>query len=359
MPPDPSDDTRPAAMRAVVERISEDIMSSLEAVRGRPVQLGHASFELAPSFRPRLERISMVDFVGTPLGFAAVATDPAALRGALNQSHGAHVDDRLEQSHRHALTVSVGESLALLQRHDRHCSLLAPRTVSAPVAFPPLPCAVRRLVTDLGPIEVALCLDDAELASHRLAKRQRARIDALERELAARTRQDRHGERELVAATVVPVPRREFLERSQHAFEACRLAAEPIGLVLIDVLGDHEVDTSLGPAIADVITQRVAASCGELLGLGDILGRLGDHEFAVTVPERSRDDALELAGRISERIASSRFDVYDATIPGQPALIVAHSTDDDDDRSFRALLGRADAAMAIRRGHPGPTVAAA
>lgn len=104
--------------------------------------------------------------------------------------------------------------------------------------------------------------------------------------------------------------RRVLLERLERATRRARHEASG-ALLIVDIDEFHVVVDAVGPLSADSILVNVASQIAAALRPGDFLAHLGSDEFAVVFEKTPFDDALQVAGRIRERISDTRFPVGD------------------------------------------------
>jgi diguanylate cyclase (GGDEF)-like protein len=81
----------------------------------------------------------------------------------------------------------------------------------------------------------------------------------------------------------------------------------PVSLLIIDLDFLKEVNDRFGHMIGDEVIREVAETIRSGCREYDLPSRYGGEEFAVILPETNLRDAIELAERIRERIASRIF----------------------------------------------------
>jgi diguanylate cyclase (GGDEF)-like protein len=113
---------------------------------------------------------------------------------------------------------------------------------------------------------------------------------------------------------------------------------------MLDVDAFKAVNDRYGHGTGDQVLARVAAACTAQLRAGiDLCGRLGGEEFAILLPETTRDGAVCLAERLRAAIGEQLF--QGAGQPFRVSVSIGVGTLNGDDESFAALLARADAAL--------------
>ncbi len=119
----------------------------------------------------------------------------------------------------------------------------------------------------------------------------------------------------------------------------------PLSLIMLDLDNFKSLNDSLGHVTGDRMLASVAEILRRQFRPGDILVRYGGDEFAVLLPRVSEDQALDIAERVREAVAS--YDLTDYEHDG-PALSVSVSigvAELNGRQSLDDLLAAADAAM--------------
>ena len=110
-------------------------------------------------------------------------------------------------------------------------------------------------------------------------------------------------------------------------------------LMMYDLDFFKNVNDTYGHAVGDAALRELTACVSEVLRRDDLLGRWGGEEFTCIVRAFSDDDALALAERVRERVATCEFStVGNLTV----SLGVARACADD---TADTLFNRADAAL--------------
>ncbi|KFN49103.1 GGDEF domain-containing protein [Arenimonas composti] len=165
-----------------------------------------------------------------------------------------------------------------------------------------------------------------------LEERDRARAEARQ------VRQD--SERDALTGVLNRGGWRRRLERmSAAAVED----GKPISVLFFDIDLFKLINDSLGHAVGDDCLRLVAATVGEELRGGDVLGRLGGEEFAVILPTAKRIHAIAVAERIRQAIQKHCRVVGEEVVELTVSIGAAEYLGPDE--PLDTLMGRADRAM--------------
>lgn len=86
-------------------------------------------------------------------------------------------------------------------------------------------------------------------------------------------------------------------------------SARPLSLLMLDIDYFKNINDTFGHQVGDAIIEQVGALLKENCRNIDLAARYGGEEFAIILPETERDDALALAERMREKIASNHFQI--------------------------------------------------
>ncbi|MFB9968599.1 diguanylate cyclase [Pseudoroseomonas cervicalis] len=95
-----------------------------------------------------------------------------------------------------------------------------------------------------------------------------------------------------------------FLARAAASLQEHAAAARPFTLLAIDLDHFKAVNDSAGHAAGDTVLRLAAERCAAVLRQGDLFGRLGGEEFAVALPCAGAAEALILAERLRQALAT-------------------------------------------------------
>lgn len=152
-------------------------------------------------------------------------------------------------------------------------------------------------------------------------------------------------EQELLAlATTDPLTglhnRRSFLEFLQEQLKLSQAHA-PGALLLLDIDHFKHVNDTYGHPAGDLVIQHTAQVIRTSLRQNDFTGRLGGEEFAALLPHTTLPQALQLAERIREHIATTPIitatDTINITISIGVALLYGHDEESVREHADQAL----------------------
>ena len=106
--------------------------------------------------------------------------------------------------------------------------------------------------------------------------------------------------------------RRSFIEQAELELERTRRHSRPAALVLFDLDHFKSVNDTFGHAGGDKVLQQVGMIAEMALRPSDRLGRIGGEEFALLLPETDSDQAIVVAERLRQMIASNAVEMDDA-----------------------------------------------
>ncbi|MGJ7457458.1 sensor domain-containing diguanylate cyclase [Halomonas sp. RA08-2] len=110
---------------------------------------------------------------------------------------------------------------------------------------------------------------------------------------------------------------RRYLE-DQAAREIARAqrSGAPLSLIVVDLDHFKRVNDTHGHDVGDLVLQAFASTVRPQLRDGDVLCRMGGEEFAVLLPDTTREQAMQVAERLRQAIEESPAEVGDEGIEG-------------------------------------------
>lgn len=92
--------------------------------------------------------------------------------------------------------------------------------------------------------------------------------------------------------------RRAFLDATEREIRRAHRYGQPLALIMLDVDHFKRINDGHGHPAGDEVLRRIAATCRGMLRDGDLMGRLGGEEFAITLVQ----PPLQVASAVAERL---------------------------------------------------------
>jgi len=141
--------------------------------------------------------------------------------------------------------------------------------------------------------------------------------------------------------------RRSFLDLGERELRRSRRYQSPLSVLMLDLDFFKQVNDKYGHAAGDEVLKYVARTVLMTLRETDIVGRLGGEEFAALLPETNGARAMEVAGRLRDKIAQAEIECGEAAIKVTVSIGVTERQELDD---IAGMLKRADDAMYKAKG---------
>ena len=150
-------------------------------------------------------------------------------------------------------------------------------------------------------------------------------------------------ERQQISDTLTDVPnRRGFYAALSPWMALARRPGQPTAIIVLNLDQFKRVNDDYGHPVGDIVLKAMVDVCKRQLRDSDLMGRLGGAEFAIQLPRTSLEDALMVAERIRNAIASMPVKAERAIINLTASLGVTTIRADD---SMVSLFKRADLAL--------------
>lgn len=138
--------------------------------------------------------------------------------------------------------------------------------------------------------------------------------------------------------------RRAFLEQAEQIFKSSQRYQTSFTMLMLDLDLFKAINDKYGHLGGDKVLARFAHTVGLELRDTDIFGRLGGEEFCVLLQQASREESLNVAERIRQRIQDLSFkdpagDVFTLTVS------IGATNNLEGDERLANLLERADKAL--------------
>lgn len=142
--------------------------------------------------------------------------------------------------------------------------------------------------------------------------------------------------------------RRHFMALSEIELSRTTRHGGPLSVLMVDIDHFKRINDTHGHQVGDAVIQLLATVCREQLRDLDVIGRLGGEEFAVTMPNADREQALQVADRVRKALEAASV----LNPPGAPVhftVSIGVTTLPDGARSgvtqLKTLLDQADQAL--------------
>ena len=109
--------------------------------------------------------------------------------------------------------------------------------------------------------------------------------------------------------------RRAIIERLEHEISRAGREARPLAIAMIDIDRFKKVNDVHGHQAGDVVLREMAGRLTKLLRPYDALGRYGGEEFLAILPGCGSQDAVALAERLRQAVASEEVSAGENTVP--------------------------------------------
>jgi diguanylate cyclase (GGDEF)-like protein len=119
----------------------------------------------------------------------------------------------------------------------------------------------------------------------------------------------------------------------------------PLSLLVIDLDHLREINNRFGHLAGDAVICAVAGLIDGELRPADRAARFGGEEFVVAIPEIAPEDAVAVAGRLREAVASSLFHATDPPLTCRATVSIGVAHAPSDATTPRELLHAADLAV--------------
>ena len=143
--------------------------------------------------------------------------------------------------------------------------------------------------------------------------------------------------------------RNTFFRLGEQELQQARRSGQPLALINFDIDDFRQINNRWGHAAGDQVLLDLCRVVQQGLRPQDLLGRIGDEEFAVLLPNGSADEAMAIAEALRQAVASlpgvfSQSDYRLRISAGVSSLAAA-------DRQFADLFYRADEALYLAKGN--------
>jgi diguanylate cyclase (GGDEF)-like protein/PAS domain S-box-containing protein len=139
--------------------------------------------------------------------------------------------------------------------------------------------------------------------------------------------------------------RRHFIDLAEREFSRARRYGHALSVLMLDVDRFKRINDSFGHPVGDEVVKAVAATCRQALREIDHLGRMGGEEFAILLPETSREMAAQVAERVREAVDSASVTVDGLAEPLRFTASIGLACLNAEVTAFDQMLMQADRAL--------------
>jgi diguanylate cyclase (GGDEF)-like protein len=132
-----------------------------------------------------------------------------------------------------------------------------------------------------------------------------------------------------------------FNERLEQEMNRSGRSKSPLSLLMIDLDNFKSINDRFGHIVGDTVLEGTSSLINEVVRSSDFAGRYGGEEFTIALVDTELEDALTIARRLIERIAS--FD--NPNIPGQQITASIGVALWDQAAGLSAFIHQADEAL--------------
>lgn len=139
--------------------------------------------------------------------------------------------------------------------------------------------------------------------------------------------------------------RRHFLELAELEIARAQRYDNWLSMLMMDIDFFKNINDSYGHKAGDLVLQKFANVCKNILREVDVIGRMGGEEFAILLPETTGERALEVAQRLRQEIENTRVAWENQDQPIQFTVSVGVATMATHQASVESMLQEADTAL--------------
>jgi diguanylate cyclase (GGDEF)-like protein/PAS domain S-box-containing protein len=137
--------------------------------------------------------------------------------------------------------------------------------------------------------------------------------------------------------------RRHFFEMAEKEFHQAVRYKRSFSIIMFDLDLFKNVNDTFGHSQGDLVLRAVVRRCADVMREADILGRYGGEEFVIALPETGQPEALALAERLRQQLASRPVETDSTSVQVTASFGVA--TLEPTISNLMLLINRADMAL--------------
>jgi diguanylate cyclase (GGDEF)-like protein len=136
-------------------------------------------------------------------------------------------------------------------------------------------------------------------------------------------------------------------EAEVEFFRALR-TRKPLALAMVDIDHFKDVNSMAGQMVRDQLIRDIAGMLRDQLPGHDLIGRFGSEEFAILLPQTSRDEAQRITERLRDYIAAEPIAIESGSQEGfvfRLTVSIGVAVMNESRRALAELIGAADTAL--------------
>ena len=114
--------------------------------------------------------------------------------------------------------------------------------------------------------------------------------------------------------------RRAFFKAGEKLLLQAHRSGQPVSLIMFDLDFFKQINDNHGHAAGDAVLMHIAHLCLSTIRESDIAARLGGEEFAILLPQTDYQQALKLATRLHQTLASNPTRFNEQLLPCTASL---------------------------------------
>ncbi|MFU8789882.1 MAG: PAS domain S-box protein [Methylobacter sp.] len=135
-----------------------------------------------------------------------------------------------------------------------------------------------------------------------------------------------------------------FMQQAEQELARTMRYGCDLSIFMLDIDHFKLINDTYGHKGGDLVLKKLAIICQQVLREVDIVGRVGGEEFAVLLPETDKDQAIEVAERLREAIASTEVAIENG-LPVRFTVSIGVTSLKGENKNLDVLLNSADKAL--------------
>jgi diguanylate cyclase (GGDEF)-like protein len=131
-------------------------------------------------------------------------------------------------------------------------------------------------------------------------------------------------------------------------FSRAQRTRSPLALAMVDIDHFKSINETAGQVVRDQLLRDIAAILKEQLPDHDLIGRFGGEEFAILLPQTSREEARQISERLRDHIAGEPIAIESGSQAGyvfRLTVSIGVAVLNESRRALAELIGEADSAL--------------